>query len=466
MSSQQSTPTAHATPLTSPGEASPRRRGEASPRRRRGGSFGDSLRGTPAPNTTPPNARSTVKSRRKSGSFDDDDDDESGRRLDLALLPRASRRNLQRQKRARVVEMHASGKQTTLFLRMRELQQLVRDAVPKARQPSQTDLHKRKAHNALHPRDLRAVDATNPHACKNPSVVVRQHVIVCNFPPLRCVVVWDRLLALLPADDHELADELQRQLADQLYPPEKPVSTDEVNIEENESSSSLPELDEEAPFELRALEAVLRTCTLRLDAACEEVEPVAEETMRELQTARQVALASLERLRHVKNAVSHLEARTRDTAEALEAILDEDEDMCMMRLSLLRERPRLFDPPISPELLTQHEDVELLLESYLQDAEAVQTRLELIRLRIDNAEDLFGMKLDLARNRLITADTIFTLLGMVVGAGAMVGGFFGMNLHQEKSSFVIVCVVTASALMLSTAFVFWYLVRSGTLVLA
>ena len=466
MSSQQSTPTAHATPLASPGEASPRRRGEASPRRRRGGSFGDSLRGTPAPNTSPP-ARSTVKSsRRKTGSFDDDDDDESGRRLDLALLPRASRRNLQRQKRARVVEMHASGKQTTLFLRMRELQQLVRDAVPKARQPSQTDLHKRKAHNALHPRDLRAVDATNPHACKNPSVVVRQHVIVCNFPPLRCVVVWDRLLALLPADDHELADELQRQLADQLYPPEKPVSTDEVNIEENESSSSLPELDEEAPFELRALEAVLRTCTLRLDAACEEVEPVAEETMRELQTARQVALASLERLRHVKNAVSHLEARTRDTAEALEAILDEDEDMCMMRLSLLRERPRLFDPPISPELLTQHEDVELLLESYLQDAEAVQTRLELIRLRIDNAEDLFGMKLDLARNRLITADTIFTLLGMVVGAGAMVGGFFGMNLHQEKSSFVIVCVVTASALMLSTAFVFWYLVRSGTLVLA
>ena len=227
MSSQQSTPTAHATPLASPGEASPRRRGEASPRRRRGGSFGDSLRGTPAPNTSPP-ARSTVKSsRRKSGSFDDDDDDESGRRLDLALLPRASRRNLQRQKRARVVEMHASGKQTTLFLRMRELQQLVRDAVPKARQPSQTDLHKRKAHNALHPRDLRAVDATNPHACKNPSVVVRQHVIVCNFPPLRCVVVWDRLLALLPADDHELADELQRQLADQLYPDtsQKPVAT-------------------------------------------------------------------------------------------------------------------------------------------------------------------------------------------------------------------------------------------------
>lgn len=422
--------------------------------------------GTPASTTSPP-APTTSARRRSGGSFDDED--ESGRQLDLALLPRASRRNLQRQKRARVVEMKADGKQTTLFLRMRELQNLIRDAVPKARQPSTTDLQKRKAHNALHPRDLRAVDATNPHACKNPSVVVRQHVIVCNLPPLRCVVVWDRLLALLPADDDELADELQRQLADQLYPTDKPISEDALSIDEaaaKDSSLSLAELDDEAPFELRALEAVLRTCTLRLDAACEEVEPAAEGTMRELQTARQVQLASLERLRHVKNAVSHLEARTRDTAEALEAILDEDEDMCMMRLSLLRERPQLFDPPISPELLTQHEDVELLLESYLQDAEAVQTRLELIRLRIDNAEDLFGMKLDLARNRLITADTIFTLLGMVVGAGAMVGGFFGMNLHHEKTSFITVCVVTASALLVSTAFVFWYLIRSGTLVLA
>ena len=90
------------------------------------------------------------------------------------------------------------------------------------------------------------------------------------------------------------------------------------------------------------------------------------------QAAPALPLENLERLRHVKNGVSHLEARARDTAEALTTLLDEDEDMCMMRLSLLRERPRLFDPPISPELLTQHEDVELLLESYLQETEAAR----------------------------------------------------------------------------------------------
>jgi len=213
---------------------------------------------------------------------------------------------------------------------------------------------------------------------------------------------------------------------------------------------------------------VLQTCTLRLDEACEAVEGPAEASMRMMQSKLSAApalpLENLERLRHVKNGVSHLEARARDTAEALTTLLDEDEDMCMMRLSLLRERPRLFDPPISPELLTQHEDVELLLESYLQETEAVQTRLELLRLRIDNAEDLFAMKLDLARNRLITADTIFTLVSMCLAAGAVIGGFFGMNLHQDKSSFLIVALSTAVGMAFLTFIVMFVLVKTGTLV--
>ena len=169
-------------------------------------------------------------------------------------------------------------------------------------------------------------------------------------------------------------------------------------------------------------------------------------------------------LRHIKNEVSNLEARARDTAEAISATLDEDEDMCMMRLSLLRERPTIFEPPISAELLTQHDDVELLLESYLQDSEAVQTRLELLRLSIDNAEDLFTMKLDIARNRLITADTIFTLLGMIAAAGALVAGLFGMNLDQHKASFLWVAASTAVVCVVATAAIFSYLLKSDTLV--
>lgn len=106
----------------------------------------------------------------------------------------------------------------------------------------------------------------------------------------------------------------------------------------------------------------------------------------------------------------------------------------------------------------------MLPRSYLQDAEAVQTRLELLRLSIDNAEDLFTMKLDIARNRLITADTIFTLFGMIFAMGALVAGLFGMNLHQQRPSFLLVSVLTSVAIGLITVAILIYLIKSHTLV--
>ena len=75
----------------------------------------------------------------------------------------------------------------------------------------------RRAHNVLHPRDLRSIDTSNPTACKNPSIVVRQHVIVCNLAPIRCVVVWDRLVVLMPSDDPDLGEALVEQLETLLY---------------------------------------------------------------------------------------------------------------------------------------------------------------------------------------------------------------------------------------------------------
>ena len=433
--------------------------------------------------------------RSRSPRRDDEDDEELG-----LSLPGVSTVNLQRQRPCSVLEIRADGSQTIMAMRMREVMQRIQEvvAVPaavaakaKPRSRSRTDKAARRAHNALHPRDLRSIDNSHPRNCKNPAIVVRQHVIVANFDPLRVVVVHDRMLVLLPHDDDDLSDELCHQLTTQTTLGSSGASEDALqalakddasgaesgasrdpspgSLPKTTSNASLTELEEDTaaeaqPFELRALEAVLDVCTRRLDDACDRLDGPAAQSMEKMSKSSRMTLKHLERLRHIKNEVSNLEARARDTAEAIEATLDEDEDMCMMRLSLLRERPTIFDPPISAELLTQHEDVELLLESYLQDAEAVQTRLELLRLSIDNAEDLFTMKLDIARNRLITADTIFTLLGMVAASGALVAGLFGMNLAQEKPSFLLVSVATGVVCVVATAAIVVYLLRSKTLV--
>ena len=41
------------------------------------------------------------------------------------------------------------------------------------------------------------------------------------------------------------------------------VSTEDVSIEENESSQSLPELDDEAPFEVRVVECMLEQAPIQ-----------------------------------------------------------------------------------------------------------------------------------------------------------------------------------------------------------
>mmetsp|Transcript_16002 Transcript_16002/g.48419 ORF Transcript_16002/g.48419 Transcript_16002/m.48419 type:complete len:518 (-) Transcript_16002:293-1846(-) len=381
-------------------------------------------------------------------------------------------------------------------------------------------------HRNLHARDLRSMDPSFSQKAQHPAVVVRRHVILANFDPLRVVVVHDRMLVLLPpaftSVEHSFVTDLEAQLRlvgvyavkddpqseeeeesstvvpvvnldvlsegdDLEAPPPKeghpavatkkavlfssheethPMSDSEgddfLADDEMSSSSSKNKRRGSDPFELRALEAVLAVATRRLAAASDELAPLARVASDGLKSTR-MSLEHLERLRTLKNRVSFLEARARDTAEALSAVLDEDEDMCMMRLSKLRAEPHLFELPLSAAMLTQHEDVELLLENYLQHTTAVQTALELVRLSIENAESSFTMKLDISRNRLIAVDTIFALFAMVFGLAAVVGGFWGMNLDQHKTSFTVVTVATASVCVLVASVTFFFLFRSNIL---
>lgn len=265
---------------------------------------------------------------------------------------------------------------------------------------------------SLHSRDLRSMDPAYTLKAAHPGIVVRRHVILANFDPLRVVIVHDRMLVLLPKQHDDLpalVEDLCQQLriASALIPVDgednfainsnfdggRPrrvrSSTKPIAPRPSSSASSNPSDvtgdDGCLPFELRALEAVLAVATRRLASDCDQrLSPRTTHLIELLRTSR-MSLEHLEKLRRLKNEVSYQEARARDTVEAIEAALDSDEDMCMMRLAELRARPHLFEPPLSADMLTQHEDVEDLLENYLQHATATQTRLELLRLGIENA---------------------------------------------------------------------------------
>ena len=119
---------------------------------------------------------------------------------------------------------------------------------------------------------------------------------------------------------------------------------------------------------------------------------------------RYMSIETLEMLRTLKNQVVLQLARANNTKRAIMDVLDEDEDMALMNLTRQRTEPQLFQPMLMKEALEDHEDFELLYEACLQSVNTLATNLEVCQQEIANAEDFNMMKLDTARNRLLTAE--------------------------------------------------------------
>ncbi|KAK9825912.1 hypothetical protein WJX81_005713 [Elliptochloris bilobata] len=74
------------------------------------------------------------------------------------------------------------------------------------------------------------------------------------------------------------------------------------------------------------------------------------------------------------------------------------------------------------------EACENLLENYFMQAEFLLSRLNQMKERIDDVEDLLNLELDQRRNELVALDMVMTILTMGFAFVAMIAGIFGMNL--------------------------------------
>jgi len=121
--------------------------------------------------------------------------------------------------------------------------------------------------------------------------------------------------------------------------------------------------------------------------------------------------------------------------------------------------------PVSPENYEHEEagdepysteDVELLLECYMQEAELLDHNISLLDETLDDVLQLMNLHLATVRNRVLKLDLGLNAVGVVVGFGACVGGLFGMNLRSGlEDSFtafyavfvfcMVSCILTAIA---------------------
>ena len=227
------------------------------------------------------------------------------------------------------------------------------------------------------------------------------------------------------------------ELSTLLHTPSSSILRSGLHRGDKGASSSLASLAEGketgSSFEFLALEAVLMTVcgdlSQRQTALTEAVQR-ALLALRRSVTGTQVAASArqLDHVRRLKQQVRELLGQSMALEEELQEVLDANEDMEAMYLSRILLFVENADGDLPEADLHDHEEVEVILESYLQEVGATVAELEVLTYAIEGTEKFVSFRLDSAQNRLKARRGVLTASATTLGLGNLFLNLFGMNL--------------------------------------
>jgi magnesium transporter len=251
---------------------------------------------------------------------------------------------------------------------------------------------------SLLPRDLRKIDnSVLPH------ILIRSSAILINLLHLRCLIKHNRVLVF---DVYGSTDSYSQSLF--MYDLEG-----KLRQKQSTSVGSLA-------YEFRALEAVLISVTSGLESEFEGVREPVMRVLRELE--EDIDRDKLRYLLIYSKKLGTFEQKARLVRDAIEDLLDADDDLAAMYLT---EKAAGIKRDSD-----NHEDVELLLESYHKVAdEIVQISSNLVSA-IRNTEEIVRAILDANRNSLMLLDLKFSIGTLGISVGMFIAALYGMNLEN------------------------------------
>ena len=182
------------------------------------------------------------------------------------------------------------------------------------------------------------------------------------------------------------------------------LSLSTVACEGNRSSqySSEPDLrsaqqqhDADLPFEAKVYEVVIATTLAMYQKEFKELKENTDEVLKEFVGSRLVPFRIQEGMQEIKNKVATASSKVSSCCTWFVSLVAEDEEMALMNLSLLKQRPELYDTfPINEELLQSHELIEELLEVYVRDLNALNSTFNALQKLIESAERTNAIGLD------------------------------------------------------------------------
>ncbi|KAJ1738894.1 magnesium ion transporter [Coemansia sp. RSA 989] len=260
------------------------------------------------------------------------------------------------------------------------------------------------AQHGLQARDLRKIDSKFVN--QMPAILVRRHAILVNLLHIRALIEADRIVLFDSIGSHSqslLVYELQERLR-------------------SNARSGPPEPAQ--PFEFRALEAVLISVVGSLQSDEEVLVNLVQGLLAYLEES--VDRSKLRELLQYSKRLSRFEQKVLNIRDAIEEVLEQDEDLAAMYLTQkLHGTARARD---------DHEDVELMMETYLKQVEEIVNHIESVSSHVRTTEDVVNIILDSQRNSLLLLEIRLTILTVALSSGTFLSGLFGMNLLNTFES--------------------------------
>ncbi|EXJ86356.1 hypothetical protein A1O3_03307 [Capronia epimyces CBS 606.96] len=276
----------------------------------------------------------------------------------------------------------------------------------------------------LLPRDLRKIDSS-----VLPHILVRPTAILINLLHLRVLIQSDRVLVF---DAYGSTDSYTQSLF--MYDLEGKLRQ---KSDPRNGSTYLP-------YEFRALEAVLISVTSGLEAEFALVREPVVHILRELEED-----IDRDKLRHLlihSKKLGGFEQKARLVRDAIDDLLNADDDLSAMYLTERKSTGK-------PRAENDHQEVEMLLESYHKICDEIVEISGNLISNIRNTEEVVKAILDANRNQLMLLEIKFSVGTLGLAGGTLVAGLYGMNLKNfmEESDLAfggvsVVCFVLSAVI--------------------
>nr|POE59094.1 mitochondrial inner membrane magnesium transporter mrs2 [Quercus suber] len=258
---------------------------------------------------------------------------------------------------------------------------------------------------SLLPRDLRKIDSS-----VLPHILVRPSAILINLLHLRCLIKHNRVLVF---DVYGSTDSYAQSLF--MYDLEG-------KLRQKQPSSAAVAVQQggQLPYEFRALEAVMISVTSSLESEFEGVREPVVQVLRELE--EDIDRFKLRYLLIYSKKLSTFNQKATLVRDAIEDLLEADDDLASMYLTEKKAGQEREED--------DHEDIELLLESYHKVTdEIVQVSSNLVSA-IRNTEEIVRAILDANRNSLMMLELRYSIGTLGISVGMFVAALYGMNLEN------------------------------------